>query len=232
MKKLFGLLFLVGFVFGAELEVVYEERVPYVAKDGDAIKGIVATPLLEALKKSGVSYELKEKPSKRHLHEIQTNTTKVCAVGWFKNPEREAFAKFTKPIYTDKPMGIIARSNELRFDDGVTLETLLGSKELVLLTKASYSYGKVVDEKILSLAPNKKEVSADNQTMLEMVKKKRGDYYFISFEEAEEFVLKSGESKDLKFISPKGMPDGSSRYLICSKIVDDGIIEKINKHLK
>lgn len=231
MKQLyviFSLCIINSFMFA--LDIVYEERIPYVQKQDNTVIGLVATPALKALTQANVEFNLKEKPSKRHLVEIESNQNEICALGWFKNPTRETFAKFTKALYKDEPMGIIARNEDINTFNEINIEQLL-SKKLVLLTKASYSYGTYIDEKIANMGTKKIEVYSTNEKMLLLISKKRGDYMFMSYEEASLF-LNQPEFQTLKFYKIKEMPEGNSRYLICSKQVSEDTISRINQYIE
>ncbi|XOB63235.1 hypothetical protein ACMC56_05355 [Campylobacterota bacterium DY0563] len=213
------------------LIIVYEERIPYVKNDSNSITGLVATPAIQALKYSGIKYQLKEKPSKRHLYEIKANINKICAVGWFKNIQREEFAKFSYPLYQDKPLGIISRNENKNILKNISIDDLLKNKNLSLLTKASYSYGKFLDEKIKKYKTKNKIVYTDNKKMISMIAAKRADYLFISEEEAK-ILLDDELSKNLKFFRVSNIPKGNKRYLICSKSVKDNTLKRINKYIK
>lgn len=228
-KTICSLLFVASNLSAFDIELYYEPRPPFVDETSNTLEGIVATPLLNALQKANISYELKNVPSKRHLHDIESNQKSICAIGWFKNSDREKFAKFSKPIYTDKPMGIVARKDDMQFNGIKNIESLLANANLILLTKASYSYGKFIDEKIVALQTKKREVSTDNLTMLSMIEKKRGDYAFMSFEEADELLR---QSQSLRFADIADMPKGNSRYLICSQKVDDKLLNQLNQYIE
>lgn len=231
MKQLVGIFFLLFISsFSWALDIVYEERLPYVEKQNETVSGLVATPAMNALSLSKIDYVLKEKPSKRHLLEIESNQTEMCALGWFKNPARESFAKFSKALYKDQPMGIMARSEDESLFADISIDQLL-AKELLLLTKASYSYGAFLDKKITQFNTKKIEVYSNNEKMLQLISKKRADYMFVSKEEASLFLNQS-EFKSLKFYPVIDMPEGNSRYLICSKKVSDETLSRLNQYIE
>ncbi len=219
-------------LFSQALEVLYEERIPYVIKKVDSLEGLAADPLLKALEKSGISYKLKQKPSSRHLFEIKGDKKAVCAIGWFKNPQREMFALYTKPLYEDKPMGIIARKDNIKVKSKKDIDMLFGDGELSLLAKKSYSYGKELDEKILKYKVKKRDVNSDNIKMLKLISIKRADYMLVSYEEAKVILEEYPERQVLEFIQLNGFPKGNKRYLICSKSTGINVIDNINKYLE
>jgi len=227
MNKLFIII-----IFGMNLyslDIIYDQRIPYVKEDKNSISGLVAIPLIKALNEANITYTLKNKPSKRHLKEIKANKKAICAVGWFKNPKREKFAKFTKPLYQDKPIGILTNINN-NIQNNITFDKLFSINNLSVLIKDSYSYGSFIDKKLKKL--NIKKTKASNLNMVSMVAKKRATFMFISFEEVKEIMKNHKYKNKIKFIQIKDAPKGNNRYLICSKLVDDNIINKLNKGIK
>lgn len=228
-----GLMVILGFslAWAKPLELIYEERPPYLVKEGENFTGLVVSPLIKALENARIAYVFKEKPSKRHLHEVKNSSIPLCAVGWFKNPERETYARYTKPLYQDRPTGILARKNNTAVTSIKTIEQLVKQTELTMLSKKSYSYGPFVDKLVAEHGIEKREVGVDNAKMLSLLAKQRADYMFISYEEAHE-LLKTHPQKDkLVFIGLEGMPEGNHRYLVCSKATDEAMILRINEQL-
>ncbi len=227
MNKLFIII-----IFGMNLyalDIIYDQRVPYIKENENSIAGLVATPLIKALDEANITYTLKNRPSKRHLREIKANKKAICAVGWFKNQKREEFAKFSKSLYQDKPIGILTNidndiSNKITFDE------LFSINNLSVLIKDSYSYGSFIDKKLKTLKVKKTKTT--NVNMIAMIAKKRATFMFISFEEAQDIIKNHKYKNNIKFIQIKDAPKGSKRYLICSKLVDDNIIDKLNKNIK
>lgn len=218
-------------VWANPLEIIFEKRSPYVTEQNGKVSGLVATPLINALDKANIAYVIKEKPSKRHLHEIKANQKPLCAIGWFKNPERESFARYTKPLYQDRPMGILVHQDNQAVKAIKTVGELLSKPSLTMLAKKSYSYGAFVDEEVKKHGVEKREVGVGNVKMLTLIAKKRADYMFISFEEADELLETHPQGDTLIFVDLQGMPEGSKRYLICSKITDESLIQRIDEQL-
>lgn len=213
------------------LDIIYEPRKPYIEEISSTIEGLVATPLIQSLNKADITYTLKNRPSKRHLLEIKANKKAVCAVGWFKNSERQSYGKYTKALYQDKPMGIITYVNS-DIKDNITLKALFANKEWSILVKDSFSYGKQIDEKLKTTSQRIYKVSTTNDNMVLHIIRKRADFMFLSYEEALSILNNERFKNKLQFIKIKEIPQGNKRYLICSQKVDDALITSINRHLK
>ena len=102
--------------FGEEpLLALYNERPPYLVPGADGnVTGLTANPAAYALRKAKIPFKWVDMPSARQMLMLQENSSKVVAVGWFKNPEREKFTKFSNPIYQDKQIVVLARKDNLK----------------------------------------------------------------------------------------------------------------------
>lgn len=220
-------------VLAEPITLLYNERVPYLvtSPEGD-VSGLTATPATEAFQKANIDYAWEKVPSKRQMNRLKSNAKRECAIGWFKNPDRETFAKYTKAIYQDKPtVGLALFSNTL-FKENEDLSEVLANKQIRLLVKDGYSYGKYIDTIIARHHPNLIKTTAENLNMLAMLYVDRGDFMFVSAEEADSLIQASGHRKEeFKFIHFNGMPQGNKRYILCSQKVEDSVIESLNRVL-
>lgn len=242
-KKIFAitvrsfLLVALGGAFSAMAQGVvlhYNLRSPYQEiKDGQ-LSGLTGTPALEAFQAANIPFETKNTPAARLLIlVVKNNKGADCGIGWFKNPERESFAKFTKPIYQDAPHVVLmaAGNNKIKATDSV--ESVLGNKSLELLVKKSYSYGEGLDALIEKYQPNRQSVTVENIQMFKMIQSKRADYLFVAPEEAATAIALAGfKLSDFKLLKLAGIPKGEFRYIMCSMAVSDELIEKLNSAIK
>jgi hypothetical protein len=151
---------------------------------------------------------------------LKANRGRDCLLGWFKNPERETFARYSIHIYEDKPtIALALAGNGKILADRPLADTLL-SADLTLLRKKGYSYGRYIDALISKLLPRQDMTDAENVGMLKMIHSRRADYFFISEEEAHGLTTTSGlPQDDFKFVRFTDMPTGNKRYLLFSKKV-------------
>ncbi len=212
------------------ISVHYNERVPYLQTTPRGVKGLTADPVNLAFEKAGISFQWKKTPSKRQMAVLKMNEGCDCLVGWFKNPEREKFAKYTRHIYQDKPQIALIRADNRKLKNGVSVDDILSNRNLKLLVKDGYSYGDFLDKKISQNNPNLTKVVYENMKMLELIHRNRYDYFFITPEEANGLIKASGFPKqNFKYIIFSEMSTGEKRYILCSKQVQDSLIEKLNE---
>ena len=217
----------------AQIALHYNERPPYlVLKDGQ-LTGLTGSPAVAAFKAAGIGFTLHFTPTARQLAMIKDNVGMDCGIGWFKNEEREVFARFTKPIYQDRPQIALAAARNSKVKDGATVESVLGNKGLTLLVKQGYSYGKTLDALITRLQPVQHAVAVENVQMLKIILAERADYMLIAPEEVDGLIAASDvSSAEIRKASFSNAPNGENRYILCSKNVPDETISRLNNAIK
>ncbi len=217
------------------IQLYYYDRAPYAVPDTQGeVSGLCATPAANAFKQAGISFQWKKMPFKRQLVTIKHNKKPGCGIGWFKNPERESFARFTDSIYQDKPAIIISKKGNNALKQHRDLISLFEDKKVKLLVKDGFSYGAYVDELINNYDPViVSVVTSTNVQMLQMILSGRADYFFISEEEAEHIILSAGyEMSQFQLQHFGDMPAGNRRYIACSQQVSPETIDVLNRALK
>jgi polar amino acid transport system substrate-binding protein len=212
-----------------KITLSFNERPPYLipAADGTA-SGLTASPAADAFKAAGIEVSWSKVPPNRQLAVIKEGGPN-CAIGWYKTAEREGFAKFTKPIYRDKPTVLVAHT-AFAGKQGDKLADVMEGKGVKVLVKENFSYGPFIDA---LLEKHKAVLTKSNGTatqMLQLVNAKMVDFMFASEEEAEYLVEQSGiNAKTFQQLQMADIPNGDYRYIMCSKQVPDEVIAKLNK---
>lgn len=240
MRQLLGLLavwfalFVPGYAIADhELKVIYKERPSYYTKnDNGEMDGLVNGPVALALQLAGVEAVWEELPWNRQLRAIELDEEPVCSPGWFRNETREAFAKFSEPIYQDKPQILVARMAELGGLSGPPLSEILDQPDRILGVKRGYSYGSEVDIMIRDSQAAKEVTDQPIAGMINMLIRERFDFFLVAPEEYSVVgAALSGERDRVGTIRLADVPAGNRRYLMCSKSVDDELIQRFNTAL-
>ena len=208
----------------------YNVRPPYLVPMADgSVSGLTGTPADHAFKAAGIPFVWSKMPTNRQLLNIKTGVDTDCGIGWFKNREREQFAKFTKAIYRDSPtVGLANKSYGLR--QGASLQQALMANGARVLAKDNYSYGPFIDGLLSRLRPDIVRTTNENSLMVEMIRLNRADFMFVAEEEADFLVQQAGSSiNEFRLIHFSDMPPGEKRYIMCSKRVPDDVIDRLNK---
>jgi polar amino acid transport system substrate-binding protein len=217
----------------ANMTVLFHVRPPYAYYDAaQDVTGLLATPVSAALSKAGVTAQWIEMPPARQTEEIKRAAAPMCALGWFRRPEREQFAQFTRSIYHDRATVVVARRDDVRFPNGMLLQDSFRDPARTLVVKTGYSYGAAIDKWITELQPHSEVLSGANEMLLGMIAQDRGDYAIMAPEEAD-YLLDSNPqlNETLHAIHLGDAPAGERRYLMCSKATPADLIKRINKAL-
>jgi polar amino acid transport system substrate-binding protein len=211
----------------------FTDRAPFteLTPDGSVV-GLVADEGVHAFTIAELPFVWQVSSMKRILHTLQQPTGQNCAIGFFKTPEREQYAKYTKPIFRDGPTVLIARK-EIALQSAGKLEDILAIPNLRVLVKGSYSYGPTVDALLIKVKPKLIVADTEVRQMVEMLKADRSDILISTEEEANYLINEADRGRrTLNILSLTGMPAGEYRYILCSKAVADDVIERLNRAIR
>lgn len=217
----------------APLEILIFERPPYYERGGpDGFHGLVVDRAVQALKRAEIPFAWVDLQPNGHLRVIQEATHAVCALGWFKKPEREAFGRFSAPIYVDQPQVILARVDNAGVARHDTAASLFADPSLRLGMKLGYALGPTLDALIEENNTPRSTVSQEDSGLVRMLVGRRFDYMVSAYEEADLLIGSMGEAgKDLVAYTLSDLPQGNSRHLICSQATDPAVIDRFDAAL-
>ena len=209
------------------LTLHYQERAHYSATLPDGtVAGLVATPAAQALTQAAVAFVWARTPSQRQLALIQEGEGLHCGLGWFRNAERAALGKFSKPLYRDRPFGALARADSA-LPAGLRSADAMALAGETLLVKEGYSYGPQLDRLIAAYAPLK--TSAETPQMLRMLLAGRAGWMIVSPEEAQVLRQDAGAAAlRLRSVAFTDIPAGQTRHLYCNHAVPDAWLARID----
>jgi polar amino acid transport system substrate-binding protein len=232
LKNFLALCLLIPTVARSEepVTLLYNDRPPYLVSQADgSATGLSATPAANAFKAAGIPFTWSKMPTNRQLAVVKDLAGMYCAVGWFRKPEREEFARFTKAIYQDKPTVALVNA-QFSIRDGNTLANVLAMKGVRVLVKDQFSYGAFVDGLLASVRPTVISTTAENVQMVQMIQANRADLMFVAEEEANYLIAQAGLGlNDIRVLRFADMPKGEKRHIMCSRHVPEDIIARLNK---
>jgi polar amino acid transport system substrate-binding protein len=215
------------------LKLLHEIREPLSFRDERGkLTGLVVTPVEDAMTVAKVSRLWIETPFKRQLIMVEANDEAVCAVGLYKNKERQKYAKFSHVILRslDRPSVILAHK-DFQPGTGLDLLKIMSMPGIKMLKKDGASYGSVIDDLIERSNITVVSTTAEAMNMAKMIAAKRADFIFTPEGDALNMIKSTGEEGKLHIVKPQGMPQGLERYLMCSQRVSDELLQRFNKAL-
>ncbi|MEF3696675.1 substrate-binding periplasmic protein [Desulfolutivibrio sp.] len=216
------------------LTVLVFHRPPYyVVGKGRHFGGFLLDYTKNVLDAAHIPFRFAEAPPKRILKTLEEGASATCAVGWFKTAEREAYARFSDPIFTGSPMGVAVRTERIRtLPHAPTADALL-RRGMRLGLRQGFSYGDWLDAKLVGHRNAADLTVAENDQLLEMIARGRIDYTFIGPEEYDWLVSKHPElRKKIRFMALGGIPPETPRHIMCGKNTPPEIVERINEAIR
>lgn len=212
------------------LTVLYFEYPPYyhALPDGRAT-GLIVDLAGRVFDRAGVEAEFRFVPAKRILQDIQTGQP-VASLGWFKTPEREEFARFSRPIYVNRPVGVFfLREKEELFRPYETLEALMAGGKLLIGRVDGLSDGPQIDAMLARYPDRVVSVTADSVRLVKMLETGRFDFFLLPPEEIDVLLQEAQASpEDFALKTMTDIPQGNCRYIMYSKAVDEALIRKVD----
>lgn len=213
------------------LDIYYFEYPPYYHKlENGQASGIIVDLARKILASAQIEAKFLFVPAKRILHEIKSDHP-AASLGWFKTPEREQFARFSLPIYVNRPAEVfLLRENEQKFRPYDSLEGLLQSGKFFFGRVQGLSEGPQLDGMLAKYEHKTVQVTTDTVRMLKMLESRRFDFMLIPPEEVDVLLQAAQTSRD-KFMlrAMNDIPQGNLRYIIYSKAVDPDLIRRIDQ---
>ena len=213
------------------LKVFYLEFPPYYFTNTDRKPdGFLLKEADKILRAAGYSPQYEAMPAKRILQHMHTLAPAV-SIGWFKTPEREKFAKFSLPIYQNRPLQVVfLNKNRHLFDSKDTLDQILQDERVSIGLLGGYSYGAVVDHKIKAANPPHQLITGGYPQLFRMLAAERFTYLLVAPEEVDVLIKKNHLAVDqFGRMNLDDIPSGNERYLMFSKGVPSDVVLKVNR---
>jgi hypothetical protein len=217
---------------GSPLLVLFHQHPPYVMRDAAGrLSGIVGQPAARAFAKAGVAIDPHESSPPRQLEALRRNEGRVCVLGMYKAPDREKFAKYSKPVSQDQAMVGLA-NKAFTPPPGITTPALLADPKVTVLLKEAILYGPYLDPLLAAAKARRNLTGAEFGQMVTMIWAGRADLSFFPREEAQYYAKAVGlAATDFNLIAFADMPAGEKRYILCSMQVEDAVLVRLNAAL-
>lgn len=214
---------------GETLTVSYIQHPPYYFTEKGRASGFLIELSRKIFKDAGVRVSFSELPPKRIMQAIRKNDRPHCSVGWFRNPGRERFARFSRPIYQDKPFKALAsQAQKHLFSPHSTLRSMFSDKSLTMGMIRGFSYGSAVDALIAEMSPGHRLFNEQTDTVMAL--SLGGISYVLIAPEEKDMLIRSAGLNPADFTSFRlpDIPFGNKRHLMFAKNTDQALINRIN----
>lgn len=210
-----------------EMTVYYNDRPPLYEVATQSGFLVEITKMI--LRQADIPFRLVELPSNRIQETIRAGNEYAMGIGWFKNPERESWARFSKAIYRDKPQVVLVNAERSpALGSTIELSKLLSSG-LVLGKKDGYSFGLAIDQAVASAKVPTVSLTVEIPQLVRMIALGRIDYTILGLEEANYILKNEAGLGKVRIVTLADPPEGNLRYLMISKAVEESTIARIDE---
>ncbi|WP_421901462.1 substrate-binding periplasmic protein [Maridesulfovibrio sp.] len=231
LTVIFSVIFLIhDTAYAEQLKIGYIELPPYYyTNTAQKPEGFLLHLTQRIMNKAGCKCSYISMPSKRILHTIKKGGP-FASIGWFKTAQREKYAKFSLPIYENKPIVVLVKKeNRELFAKYNKLEEILAQKKFKTGYIAGHSMGGYIDYLLEKYPESFHALSGTTQQLVKMLHDGRIDFCLLAPVEIVRIVKQSDyKENDFYFMSMEDIIKGNTRHLIFSRDVSDETIIKIN----
>lgn len=215
------------------LPVYYFDRPPFYSTSARGrAQGILIERAAKAFALAKIDYRFRPLPSKRVLAAIRCGR-RAAGLGWFRKPERESFAVFSRVLYRDQPLALVVnKTGGSKLKPASSLEAALKSG-LRLGLKDGFSYGPWADGLIARHNPPRLELALPQANLMRMVAAGRMDFLLMNRAEADWLLSADPKLAERLEIRPLvEAPPGNTRHLMYSRSVEPELIRAVDRALE
>ncbi|EFL49728.1 extracellular solute-binding protein family 3 [Solidesulfovibrio fructosivorans JJ]] len=204
------------------------DRQPYYHLDsGRPDGGFLLTLAQIVFRRAGVPYRIREMPPGRILATFETEDVNSCAVGWLQTPARQRFARFSAPIYVNKPLGVAVRAPLAAKDGPQPLGDLL-KKHWKWGLRLGFSYGQALDAAFAAAPAGTVTRFSDPTIMLRLLAKGRLDAILIEPEELSWLLEREPRLAAAMRFVPLAGAKPRARHIMCDDAVSPDVMRRLD----
>jgi uncharacterized protein (TIGR02285 family) len=208
---------------------VFDRPPYYQLQNGKPADGFLLDMAQDILNQAGIPFEVREMPPSRVLATFEAREIRACALGWIRTPDRESFARFSQPIYTNKPLGVVVgREKSQSLGPSPLLEDLFAA-DLAWGLRQDFSHGRMLDEAFRAHPKLRLGLFSDLRTILRLIAKGRLDATLLSSEElSTHLAAEPALAAALRLLPIADGPPGFTRHLMCDHSVNPALLARID----
>lgn len=232
---LFSIILTAGIAPAEPFTLSYLERPPYYfTTEKGAAAGFLLERTRNIIQTAGIEAQFIPVTPNRALYILRNATVPHCGIGWFKNSERELFARFTEPIYRNQTLVLLTASSQRQKFSGLkVLQQVFSDRSLIMARMGNFSYGSYVDQILSDLVPESLFFSTEQGDLLAAIHAGKASYMIMAPEEIDMLIRSTRlPAEDFVRIELEDIPAGNLRYLMCGQGVDAELLEKLNTAIR
>lgn len=212
------------------ITVAWRDKAPYHYRENGVAQGFLLLRAQQVFARAAIPAVFIEEPAKRIWHDFEYGRKSFCSIGWYRLPEREQLAQFSRPLHVDAPQTLLVSPKALPAIQAYpSFAALLRDPTISMGVIDGVSYGPTLDAQIAHSANQVHHATVSPTSLMQMVAANRVDYMLA--DQADWQYLRSRAS-GLEKISEyhfRDLPPGLERFIACSKDVAPDLMQRLNQ---
>ncbi len=215
------------------LVVAYLPRPPYHYAVNGTHAGEIYERVARVLDRAGLNATFQEVPYQRILDGLRRPGSRLCSFGWHQTEAREAFARFSLPIFEDAPLVAVGPAGlRKRLGEESTLAAILATPRITLGLVQGWSYGDYVDGMARKYASWVLRAPSQAQ-MAAMLAHGRFSCVLLRATEVEAFLRNTGLPPGSFEVLPlHDLRERSRRFILCGRGVPEPVMDRIDAAIR
>ncbi|MDP3847462.1 MAG: transporter substrate-binding domain-containing protein [Pseudomonas sp.] len=215
------------------ITVAWRDKAPYHYNDNGIAQGFLLLRAKQIFAQAQVPAVFVQTPAKRIWHDFEYGKKAFCSIGWYRLPERELVAQFTRAFHVDPPHILLVGPKALpAIQAHKKVNALLADPSISLGVIDGVSYGPALDLLIKHSANQVEHPTVSPTNLMRMVAANRVNYMFA--DQADWQYLRSREAglENITEYQFSDLPAGLERFIVCSKDVSSAVMAKLNRAIE
>ncbi len=225
-----------------QIEVLFRNKPPYHYIEGGKPAGFLYDCVQKLFDDAGIATHFDEAPVKRILQAVQENQRPICSFGWYKLDERAAYARFSRPIYQDRPQVLVSTRDVARqLAARGSLARIMTDSSFTLGLITGLSYGAQLDRMIEHFPGELDRATIEPLALAAKVASGHIQFTFLDQDDFDYLQSLSQDTLDRDFpgqadalkslvgVSLPDMPPGLFRHILCDRQVPATIVAKLDR---
>lgn len=215
------------------LTVGYLEFPPYYyTNDQGRPDGFLLNITKRVFHKAGVMVRFRSMPPAVIMNRIAEDPA-FCSIGWFKTSERLKFARYSRPIYANRPLQLMFLKSAPNDFKGKSFNEILGDPAYRFGRLEGYSLGETTDRIVLRYGRNIITTSGTQKDLLKLLHDGHCSYILIAPEMTKSLISSSGYvADDFGLLDVPELGKGNLRYIMFNQSVDPGLLGRVNESIR
>lgn len=218
-----------GQAIAETITVAWRDKAPYHYRENGHARGFLLLRAKHIFALAKVPARFVERPSKRIWLDFQNGKANYCSIGWYRLPEREQIAQFSRPFHVDPPHTLLVNASALALiQTHKTLTSLLADPSVTLGLVDGVSYGADLDAQIAHSANQIKRMTISPSSMVHMLAANRFHYMLVDQADWQHLREQDDDLSQIAEYHVSDMPAGLKRFIVCSNDVTVATMARIN----